>query len=426
MNTFGINKGPINGTNVAQWVVLASAMAGASATSSGNATQYVKGTAFGDASVEITLLGKHTVAGKAQSQVSTSSALDPITIYAGTAFTTTGAFGTAAVLRSVSAQSSADGLASGEAITASALGYVDTLVSVNGSAEPHVIFPGKVTIWSIGTGTGDAIPIRMSPVLGDATTTGFGEASIQKSGDNFLLLDGFSRTQGTSSGFVRNDYTATIATEGGFAFGTSTGTGECTTRFQAKTGVIALGLRVQAAGTKTTFSFAESATETTSQVAPKNTKKANSLGIGEAVGYAPKARIHHKGFVLGEVGAVSTAQSNISWAARALSIAGSTSFSVNPAEHFFNNTSDTVSASGIGKANLTNAGHVLVHAVVSSNVVAVRYLSSGALGTLNVTGTAFGFSNVDSAAPASRTMVVLNDPRSMRVSYEDRSMKVGV
>lgn len=272
MNTAGINLGSLNGGPSVKWVISATAIAFAGLTSSVNASRLCSGNVYGDARATVTLTSTKEVAARATGLCDVNSSVTPTIVRNASAFALSDTFGSSSVWRNIAGSASADGNAYGEGISSDYLGESSGSATSDGVGTPHIVFSSKVNILAEAVGTADSIAIRGTTVLGIAGSSGFGEASTQRAGESFTRLDGFVRSEGVSSGFVRNDYTATIATNGSFVVSTSYGL--CTP-------YITHPGKVNAVSTAIGESSALRTTSTT------------SIGVGNASGIAADTRIQY-------------------------------------------------------------------------------------------------------------------------------------
>ena len=272
MNTVGINLGSLNGGPSVKWVISATAIAFAGLTSSVNASRLCSGNVYGDARANVTLSPTNTVAARASGLCDVNSSVIPTIIRTASSYALADSFGSSSVWRNIAGSASADGTAYGEGIASDYLGESSGSATSDGVGTPHIVFSGKVNILSEAVGTADSIAIRGTTILGIAGSSGFGEASIQRAGEGFTRLDGFVHSECVSFGFVRNDYTATIATNGSFVVSTSYGL--CTP-------YITHPGKVNAVSTATSESSALRTTNTT------------SIGVGSASGSAADTRIQY-------------------------------------------------------------------------------------------------------------------------------------
>lgn len=255
MNTIGINSSSLNSNPSVKWVISASAIAIASASSSVNANRLYSGSAYGSASVTVTLTETNIVSGRATGNCTSNSGVTPTIIRNGTVYVLGSSFGSSSVWRNIAGSASNDGTAWGEGIASDYLGESFANALATGTADLHTIFYGKSNTISLASGIADSVAIRGTTAFGLANSTGFGEASIQLSGESFKRLDGFVNQTSTADGFVINDYTAIIATNGSFVLGLSEGLCTAFSTYAGKANVFAYA-SVTAEGTRNTFSTA--------------------------------------------------------------------------------------------------------------------------------------------------------------------------
>lgn len=292
MNTAGINLGSLNGGQSVKWVISATAIAFAGLTSSVNASRLCSGNVYGDARANVTLSTTNTVAARASGLCDVNSSVIPTIIRTASSYALADSFGSSSVWRNIAGSASADGTAYGEGIASDHLGESGGSAMSDGVGTPHIVFSGKVNILAEAIGTADSIAIRGTTVLGIAGSSGFGEASIQKSGESFIRLDGYAKEDGMSSGFVRNDYTATIATNGSFVVSTSYGL--CTPYITHPGKVSAVSTATgESSALRTTTSFSLGIAESVGFVADIRIKYGESLGVGAFDVFQAKAQVKY-------------------------------------------------------------------------------------------------------------------------------------
>lgn len=251
MNTQGINTATLSGAAGARRVVAAAALGAAVLIGLAYGTRSTAASAYGNAVANVTLTGMHQLAARAHGQAAASAALEPTVSRAASALGQAVSSGNGAVLRQVAGEAAADATASGLALAADVLGESATGVSASGSAAGHVIHPGAARVLIVAHGQAQSIPIRMTPALGIAGASGFGQATTQTAGEAFTRQDGYARDVGTCTSSVLNERIATIATLGGFDFGASAGSAAAFIRYSAAARGLA-GASAQASAVRVT------------------------------------------------------------------------------------------------------------------------------------------------------------------------------
>jgi hypothetical protein len=148
VNNGAINSFSINGAAVPNWIVRAVGIAAvAAATVTATPTRVASAAAYGDAVATVTLAPTQTVLARATATAGVSSYLAPHIIYVGKSTASAVATGNGSVKRDIFAQAAGDAHATGEALTAQALGNANaTMGCTVVLCKPHIVFFGKSNV----------------------------------------------------------------------------------------------------------------------------------------------------------------------------------------------------------------------------------------------------------------------------------------
>ena len=443
MNTWGLNSGSLNGGGYALRVVAASALGLAALSANAYGLRITGGQAYGDAVAAVTLTGKHQIAGKAIATGESLGVLLPTITRSGAAYALVSSFGNGAVLRLVNASAAADSGVTGEALAADVLGESLAHVGTTGESLAHVIHPGRTNILCTADTSAQAVAIRMSPAIGLGGVIGFGESTIQRSGETFKRLDGYAYVTSTATAVVRNDYTATIATDGAFDFGRTTSGAVPFTRYSASANVWATA-QVQAEAVRNVFAQATATAGCVGNSGFTGILPGKSLALAQSQALTARATMVYQAKATRAASSSSEATGRTRWGGKSVATAQASSAPVVRANHYFAQAAHTGDATGDALAKLNRYGRVLQ--LAAANGVATpaqnpkgsslaEVVSTGLSEALvnrygkaaiqaNATGVALGFSNIDVLAPLSRAMRVPAEYRLMAVTEEIRTMIV--
>lgn len=297
MNKGAINSHVIDGTALPNWVVRAAVAAVALASVTAPATRLAYGAAYGDAAVNVTLTGVHTVAARATATSASTSSVTPGLIYAGASVTTCLAYGNGAVLRDVSGAAAGDCVATGLALAADKLGEATTTAAASVNAcVPHVIHPGasnSIVLGSILDASGDVTRYATSLVDIAGNAEGRAEASKQFNNQTFFYHDGYvPLAMAHLSASVLQDKMAVIVGLGTFTFGESASTANTFIRTTARATGNGASTGQTIVGTRKRFGIASATAESASTVTPTRTTYTTVNGLASAdADTRPKARV---------------------------------------------------------------------------------------------------------------------------------------
>lgn len=475
MNNGAINSFSINGATVPNWIVRAvGIVAVAAATVTATPTRVAIASAYGDAVAQVSLAPTQTIIARATATAGVSSYLAPHIVYAGKSTATALATGNGSVKRDIFAQAAGDAHATGEALTAQALGNASvSMGSTVVLCKPHIVFFGKsnvVGLASTVSGSGDVTRYCTA-----STTAGIGytrgEASIRLSGTSYYRLDGFVplATAGCVVS-VPQDRIKIIATLGTFEFAECSAQANTFIRYTARSNVIGLST----AQTVNSHRILKGAANNTAQATATITGTRVALGIVSAQADASHLSIRYRikyaaasdsdatatniaaigkrvarGEAIGEAGAESnfpavgkqnkSVASNQAIATSALVLAdykgmgsifataqAQSNTPVFGVQHRATASDIAVSTAGLVLAKYSGAGRAFVTAQAQSNTPAVgtQNKATATSTALASVGTAYAFTNSDALAAADRYMVIDAQSREMTAPFEDRTMTV--
>lgn len=400
----GINLGSLNGDPSVKWVISASAIAFAGLTSSVNASLFCSGNVYGDARSTVTLSAINTVAARATGLCDVNSSVIPTITRNSSSYALAGSFGSSSVWRNIAGNASADATAYGEGIASDFLGESLSNVSVSGLGTGFVIFGGKSNVFSEANGTVDSIAIRGTTATSTGFASGFCEASTQLFGESFTRLNGFLRATSTCTGFVRNDYTAIIATNGCFTFGDSSGLAFGSV-IHAGRSISWSSVVANAYALRTTL--AEAAGTAIAYGVSENTRIvfSSSLGIGVFNSIKANATINYSSSCINSSTAYAAiSNSNINYSGRSLAIATALGYLQPYANHLFGLTNNTARATAV-----VSTANIIRYGVVTGNVVAY--------GTSAFSSHIFGLVNVSCFA--------VPTPSTAHINYASKSFNTG-
>lgn len=434
MNNGAINSFSINGAAVPNWIVRAvGVVAVAAATVTATPTRYATASAYGDAVAQVSLAPTQTIVARATATAGVSSYLAPHIIYAGKSTATALATGNGSIRRDVFAQAAGDAHATGEALTAQALGNASvSMGSTVVLCKPHIVFFGKSNV--IGLASTVSGSGKVTRYCTASTTAGIGytrgEASIKLSGNSYYNRDGFVplATSGCVAS-VPQDRIKIIATLGSFTFAESDGTVKSFIRYTARSN----GSGQSTAQTVNSRRILKGAGSTTAQASATITgtrvalgkvseqASASYLSIRSRIKYAATGRSDANATSIAVVGKRS-----------AMGIV--TGFAGADSGYPIVGKQNKATASSTAIATLTFVATRIKYAAQSTGnsaqasvVSAKAVLKQMALATstaLASVGKAYAVSNSDISAPADRYMVIDAQSREMTAPFEDRTMTV--
>ena len=449
-----VNGFGTNGAALPNWVVRAVVVAVAAATVTVGQTRTTYASCYGDAAVSVTLTQTHTIQARATGTAVCGSNLTPHVVYAGHANVLATATGNGAVRRDVFGEAGGDARATGEALTAQAIGTASaTAASTTDLALAHLIRPGRAigtcaAAQSIEAGDVNRYA-RVTSALGTVTYTR-GEASTKSSGASYFRHDGYVvGASSTCTAQTLQDRTVTIATLGSFVFGESVATSRA---FITEPGR-ALGTGVCTATQVVATHIYRGRVNATSGASADITGVRNVLPVstaaGEARSYNPIPRIKHASAaassaqassvdVIGKRTAYGHSSGTVATAylvsttygaqarAETTTSAQATSNTPNTLQRFAGRAS--VIAEATANTPVTgrqyradSSGFAVVVEFITPTHRQVAFATGTATGFV---GRAYGLANSDVLAPDDRYMIVGAELRGMTVFTEDRTMRV--
>ncbi len=432
MNTGSINGVILNGATVPNWIVRAAVVATAVATViSANQTRTTHGFAYGDAVVGIHITEWQKIVAKATGQAGVSFAVNPTTLFAGKSNATATAFGAGAIRRDVFGQAGGDAHATGEALTAQAIGSASATSAASVVlCKPHVVFPGKSNTNCLASpnqpyGKVTRYVLVQGIYAGVEYTRA--EASKKASGHSYYNHDGYVlNATSTATGTIPQDRIKIIATIGSFDFADATSASKSFVRYFGK--AVALGQNTAQAvaptyilhGKVNVTSGATATAQATRVVLPRSS--ANAV----AAAYNPKARIKYVDYALADAFSANIAAIGVR-KVFAMSEGQVNGFLIADlyGTQFRADAVNNAFASGNASAKQKHAGNTTAIAVVVAQITATGIRSGAVNDTATaMVGNAYAVSNSDIPAPAERYMTVPSDSRDMIIPFEDRTMMV--
>ncbi len=432
-------NGPVNGysTNGAalpNWVVRAVVVAVAAATVAVAPTRITYATAYGDAAVAVTLSQTHTIQARASGTAVAQVSVAPTLKFAGASSAQAASFGAGAVRRDVFAQAGGDATATGEALTAQAIGSAQATCSATVVAVAHIIHPGRAVQPCTGTGQGAGDVTRYPVVLagfGEVVYTR-GEASVKRNATSFYEQDGYvppGLAWARASGEVPQDRVKIIATLGSFTFADSTAAARA---FMVTPGR-ALGTGVTTAqavvATHIQRPRVNASAQASGQATGTRVVLPQATAVADVIAYAPRGFIRHASTGSGTATATlvqaTGKRTTFSWliANASADLAGITQFGF---QH--RSTAEaTADVTASARANARFAGRVQDSASASiGQAVATLIQAASVQATLAsaTVGRAYAVANSEVLAPDDRYMYVPPEPRDMFAAFEDRTMVV--
>lgn len=475
MNNGAINSFSINGATVPNWIVRAvGIVAVAAATVTATPTRVAVASAYGDAVAQVSLAPTQTIIARATATAGVSSYLAPHIVYAGKCTATALATGNGSVKRDFFAQAAGDAHATGEALTAQALGSAS--VSMGSSVvlcRPHIVFFGKSNVIGLAsTVSGSGKVTRYctaTPTAGIGYTRG--EASIKRASNAYYELDGFVPL--ATSGCVVSvpqDRIKIIATLGSFEFAECSAQANTFIRYTARSNVsgqstaqsvnshkilrgdvnttaqatatitgtrVALGVVLAQADashlairSRIKYAVACISDATATSIVAIGKRTANGGAIGEAgaesnfanVGTQNKSTASNQAIVTSELVLADYKGMSASFAT-AQAQSNTPVFGI---QHKAGASDIAISTAQLVLGKYKPFGSSFVIARSQSNTPAVGNQNKATVNStaLASAGKAFAFTNSDVLAAAERYMVIDAQSRGMTVPFEDRTMTV--
>lgn len=434
MNNGAINSFSINGAAVPNWIVRAvGVVAVAAATVTATPTRVARASAYGDAVAQVSLAPTQTIIARATATAGVSSYLAPHIVYAGKSTATALSTGNGSVKRDIFAQAAGDATATGDALTAQALGNASvSMGSTVVLCKPHIVFFGKSNV--IGLASTVSGSGKVTRYCTASTTAGIGytrgEASIKLSGNSYYNRDGFVplATSGCVAS-VPQDRIKIIATLGSFTFAESTAQANTFIRYTARSNVSGLST----AQTVNSYKILKGAVNTTAQASATITGTRVALGIVSAQANASHLSINTR-FIRAAMGegdatAISIAANGKRTAKGAgIGEAGAESNFPNVGKQNKSTASDTaIATAGVITARIKYAAQSTGDAAQATAIGArgtLILLGRATSTVLASVGKAYAVANSDISAPADRYMVIDAQSREMTAPFEDRTMTV--
>jgi hypothetical protein len=434
VNNGAINSFSINGAAVPNWIVRAVGIAAvAAATVTATPTRVASAAAYGDAVATVTLAPTQTVLARATATAGVSSYLAPHIIYAGKSSANAVATGNGSVRRDIFAQAAGDAHATGEALTAQALGNANaTMGCTVVLCKPHIVFFGKSNIIGLASTVSGSAKVTRYCTANTAAGIGYtrGEASIKLSGTSYYLRDGFvpNATAGCTAS-IPQDRIKIIATLGSFTFSECIAQANTFVRYAAKSNESG----VATSQAVNSYKILKGAVNASAQANATITGTRVALGIVSAQTGASHLSINAR-FVRAAAGtseAIATsivANGKRSANGEVIGLAGADSNYPLMGKQNKATASDTA----IATAELVASRIKYAAASIGDTAQATTVQASGTLIVLAranaialaSVGKAYAVANSDISAPADRYMVVGAELREMTVPFEDRTMTV--
>lgn len=430
-----VNGYSINGAALPPWVVRVAVVAAvAAATHAVAPTRITFAGAYGDAVVNVTLSQTHTIQARASGIAQAIVSVAPTLKFAGASTANASSFGAGAVRRDVFASAGGDATASGEALTAQAIGSATASASSTVDATAHIIHPGRSVQLCTAQGQGMGDVTRYPVVLagfGEVTYTR-AEASLQLSGNAFKYLDGYVPAGfaiSTASGEIPQDRVKIIATLGSFDFADSTATSRA---FLVTPGrALGTGIITAQSVVATHIQRPRVAAVAQASASAQGTRnvRPTASAVADVVSYPPRGLIKHASSAAATAASAlvqdGAKRTTFSWliASASAQLEGITQFGFQHRSDA--QTSITPTASASGKA--LYAGRVAASIEASVGQAIGTLIQSGRvqdhIGTA-IVGRAYAVANSEVLAPDERYMFVAFDDRVMPVYAEDRTMVV--
>ena len=434
MNNGAINSFSINGAAVPNWIVRAVGIAAvAAATVTATPTRVASAAAYGDAVATVTLAPTQTVLARATATAGVSSYLAPHIVYAGKSTANAVATGNGSVRRDIFAQAAGDAHATGEALTAQALGNANvTMGCTVVLCKPHIVFFGKSNVIGLASTVSGSGKVTRYCTANTTAGIGYtrGEASIKLSGTSYYLRDGFvpNATAGCTAS-VPQDRIKIIATLGSFTFAECDGTIYSFIRYTAR----ANEYGIATSQTVNSYKILKGAVNATAQANATITGTRVALGIVSAQAGASHLSINAR-FVRAAAGtseAIATsivANGKRSAKGEVIGLAGADANYPLMGKQNKATASDTAIATAelvasrikYAASSIGNTGQATS---VQASATLIQLARANAIALASV-GKAYAVANSDISAPADRYMVVGAELREMTVPFEDRTMTV--
>lgn len=450
-----VNGFGLNGAALPNWVVRAVVVAVAAATVNVTQVRTTYAACYGDAVVNVSLTQTHTIQARALAAAACTSNLEPHVVYAGSSSKIATAFGAGAVRRDVFGEAGGDARATGEALTAQAIGAAQaTSASSVLLAQAHLIRPGRANVLCGSNQVISAGDVKrytgVSGALGTITYTR-AEASTKLGSEAFYRHNGYVplATSG-STGSVPQDRIKIIATLGSFSFADSVSSSRSFVIFHGE----AIGTGVNTANPVASkhIYYVKASTQASATGVAVGVRNVLPTEVAQAAASAlsPKSHINYAS------AAHNTALASLVRAIYKRTAYGSLTNNLAVAylvqttygTQFFglaSNTSGAVANTPASLQRFAGASSVQAVATVISPVYATQhyaYLAASAQASIvsitplqshqgrvyalasGLVGRAYPVTNSDVLAPDERYMFVSQEMRDMTVFTEDREMKV--
>lgn len=386
MNGATLNGSSLNGPSGASPFIQGGATATATVTAvlcTGTKVQH--GFASGDASVSVSLLPEHHIAGASVGYVSVTASIESTIIFSGAAQGTVSVSGMAFVMKAIYGFAGGDVVSEGYAIPG-ALGEAAGSVSSSGDVAGTTIIAGRSSgSLSVSSGGAAGDVLRSTTVIGhlsaDLVTA---EASIRLNGNSWYSHDGYSLGVISCTGLIEQEKTNVSVQLGIFDYAVSSGNASANVRHSGRAqGNIAANGQAEA---NRVFHAAASATiNVTGSAFSSKVLKGSAAGVVAASSLLAKAK---------------------------LTLVASASGASN-------------SSGSASPQRLIQVGAGDVYGEISAGALlcnGVARKTGAATGSITIYGTALAYSNTEVRAPIERLMKVDAEYRGMRVMREERTM----
>jgi hypothetical protein len=434
VNNGAINSFSINGAAVPNWIVRAVGIAAvAAATATATPIRVARAAAYGDAVATVTLAPTQTVLARATATAGVSSYLAPHIIYAGKSTANAVATGNGSVRRDIFAQAAGDAHATGEALTAQALGNANaTMGCTVVLCKPHIVFFGKSNV--IGLATTVSGSGKVTRYCKANTTTGIGytrgEASIKLSGTSYYLRDGFvpNATAGCTAS-VPQDRIKIIATLGSFTFAECDGTSYSFIRYTAR----ANESGVATSQAVNSYKILKGAANASAQANATITGTRVALGIVSAQAGSSQLSISAR-FIRSAISTSEATATSILARSKRTTKGATIALAIADSNYPLMGKQNKATASDTAIATSSLVASKVKYAAqstgstgqatgIQASAVMKVMARANAIAIASV-GKAYAVANSDIFAPADRYMVVGAELRDMTVPFEDRTMTV--
>lgn len=424
----------VNGAARSSWVVRAAVFATAVAVAAISPTRIVHATAHGNAAALVSLSPARIISARSTGTASASYSVEPWLSCSAASSATATTTGRAAVRRDVFASAGGDATCTGCALTAQAIGNAQGAAgaSVN-LVRAHIIHPGRSTTSCVAASSAESDVTRyVSAFQRCGSVSGWGEASVRRSGNSTFSHDGYSRASGAASGRVDQDKTRVITTLGAFDFAASNAEAVGFIVYSARALGSAASLSLPSASTHiyrpkaAATAMASAHVDATRIVLPK------AAGEGKALYRISSPRLRHAASVTGGMGAhvVQAVGVRTAMVRQSAATAGAWLVLAKFGEQHRGASEGILAECTRVKAD----AHAIFCAQASSPLALAVTLSSEAclirMGRVDAAlatallGRAYAVANSEIHAPDERAMRVSGEDRRMRVSATERTMRV--